>query len=92
MTLPIKLCFENDIRRVSLEELSYSSITAAVQSLFNVQGKYKLQYYDREGELVDMSTDGELQAALAEHSGSSSVFRVHVVPLIGNLSRPPLQF
>lgn len=74
----IKAFFNGEIRRIGLDNVSsFRDLEHELQDLFQVEGTpLKIQYKDDDGDEVVMSSDKELQAAIA--SLSNGLLRLHL--------------
>jgi len=82
MVFVLKLQYEGDIRRVSVEQpLSYAETTDLARSLFgHLPSKVVFKYKDDEGDSITVSTDREMNEAFRFMKGQS-VYRFSVVGL-----------
>eukprot|EP01121_Diplochlamys_sp_Union-15-3_P006951 TRINITY_DN174_c0_g2_i1.p1 TRINITY_DN174_c0_g2~~TRINITY_DN174_c0_g2_i1.p1 ORF type:complete len:311 (+),score=39.09 TRINITY_DN174_c0_g2_i1:135-1067(+) len=74
-----KISFNNDIRRISLTSLSFSSIEATIREIFKipVSQNISIQYKDDENDLVTISSDIELSTAV--ELCSNQILRLFIV-------------
>eukprot|EP01102_Stenamoeba_stenopodia_P014574 TRINITY_DN4858_c0_g1_i1.p1 TRINITY_DN4858_c0_g1~~TRINITY_DN4858_c0_g1_i1.p1 ORF type:complete len:310 (-),score=60.12 TRINITY_DN4858_c0_g1_i1:677-1606(-) len=75
----IKAFYNGEIRRIGLENVNtFRDLEHELQDLFHVEGTpLKIQYKDEDGDDVVMSSDKELQAAIALSDG---LLRLHLSP------------
>lgn len=81
-TIIVKVIYDDETRRFSMrmEGLTYTSLHNRVAELFGLEGRrFKLQYKDDEGDLITMSSDEEMEEAVAfAISVTPSVLRISV--------------
>ena len=60
--LTVKLCYGEDILNLAELPSSVEALKAAAVAMFGTDA-FKYQYYDEEGDLITIKTDGELTDA-----------------------------
>jgi len=87
-----KIQFNNDTRRVNLEPCSFDRLDTVIREMFLFQGRtFSIKYQDDEGELISVSSDGELDEAFAVSKAlNQGVLKLHVsLPSDKSLNMPP---
>eukprot|EP00300_Choanocystis_sp_HF-7_P036347 c52191_g1_i1.p1 GENE.c52191_g1_i1~~c52191_g1_i1.p1 ORF type:complete len:446 (+),score=81.42 c52191_g1_i1:38-1339(+) len=79
MDVRIKVRFGGDIRRFSVQQITYCQLVARLSQLFNLppQTQLNLSYLDEEGDLVRFSSDEELSCGL-NLLNDSSTFKIEL--------------
>lgn len=90
----VKISDGREIRKLQITDpqISFSELKRQVATLFPSLGEgaeFELRYYDSDGDMIALSSDGELQTALA-HLPPDAVWRLEIVrPRQTTLARPP---
>ncbi len=89
----VKVSDGREIRKLQItDRISFAELKQRVADLFPSLGEgsdFVLRYYDSDGDVIALSTDGELQTALA-HLPKNAVWRLEIVrPRRTALMRPP---
>merc|ERR1719407_230947 len=66
-TTTIKLTDGKDIRRFTIDTVTYAAVSARARECFGLEedAKFALQYKDDEGDLISMSSQEEMEEALS---------------------------
>jgi hypothetical protein len=74
MAVTLKLCFDDDVRRVTLPppQCTFNGLSTAANSLFSssTAGHFVLKYRDDEGDLVTIADNDDFNACLRSAGGS----------------------
>jgi hypothetical protein len=80
--MPIKVCYKNEIHRVSKTPQDFTSLLQALKEIFSqdIPEKFNLQYEDSEGDKIVLASNEDYKFALdTELSNSSKTLKIFLV-------------
>lgn len=75
MPVVLKISFNEDIRRVTLEHVSFLDLTRMIKCMFGLNKDIAMRYKDDEGDMVTVTSDMELSEAV---TSSKTLLRIFV--------------
>eukprot|EP00331_Platyophrya_macrostoma_P007563 CAMPEP_0176424982 /NCGR_PEP_ID=MMETSP0127-20121128/11145_1 /TAXON_ID=938130 /ORGANISM="Platyophrya macrostoma, Strain WH" /LENGTH=604 /DNA_ID=CAMNT_0017806111 /DNA_START=15 /DNA_END=1829 /DNA_ORIENTATION=+ len=80
--MPIKVCYKNEIHRVSKTPQDFNSLLQALKEIFSkdIPEKFNLQYEDSEGDKIVLASNEDYKLALeSEVSNSSRTLKIYLI-------------
>ena len=72
--MSFKVHLGDEIRRFTLEEVSYNSLETKIKQIFSLTTDFQLRYRDEDGDFITFSTDHELRSVLKTYYDALQVY------------------
>lgn len=89
--MSLKLCFDNEIHRVSKLPVSISALIQSINTVFDgrLPESYTLQYFDCDGDKIMLVSEEDYKSMIQEHGSSSKAIKIYINNIDSSVVQKP---